>query len=296
MRLIYRTLTFLFLLSMINGLYAQDLEIKILNAAALAEGRVGAGLMLAETGETVWLDPDGHYPMQSVYKLPISMALLAMSDSGIINLNDSALVKKSELIGRHQHSPIRDMHPEGNFYIKVRDLVRYAVSESDGTASDVLMRLCGGPSAVQKYLAGLGLKNMLVLNTEKEIGENDSVQYRNYTTPRDAVRLLFLLNEGKLLKPASQKLLMQFITETRTGMKRLKGRLPDGTSVAHKTGSSGINNGTAAATNDMGIVTLPDGKHMIIAVFVSDSKAPDAVREDVIARIARLGWDYWLKK
>ena len=61
--------------------------------------------------------------------------------------------------------------------------------------------------------------------------------------------------------------------------------------MAHKTGSSGATNGIAAATNDIGIVTLPDGRHLAIAVFVSDSKADAATRDAVIARIAKAAWD-----
>jgi len=81
-----------------------------------------------------------------------------------------------------------------------------------------------------------------------------------------------------------------------TGAHRLKGFLPEGTVVAHKTGTSGTSNGLTRATNDVGIVTLPDGRHMAIAVFVSDSKANEAVREGVIAKIARAAWDYWSGK
>jgi beta-lactamase class A len=78
---------------------------------------------------------------------------------------------------------------------------------------------------------------------------------------------------------------------------RLKGLLPEGTIVAHKTGSSGKNeSGLAAATNDVGIVTLPNGKHFIIVVFVSDSKADDKTRDNIIAEITRAVWDKYNSK
>ena len=82
------------------------------------------------------------------------------------------------------------------------------------------------------------------------------------------------------------------MTESTTFPARIKGLLPASTVVAHKTGSSGTRNGLTAATNDIGIVTLPDGRHMAIAVFVSDSKADDATRDAVIAKIARLAWEF----
>lgn len=83
------------------------------------------------------------------------------------------------------------------------------------------------------------------------------------------------------------------MTETRTGLKRIKGLLPERTVVAHKTGTSSTVNGVTAATNDVGLVTLPSGQHLAIAVFVSDSQATDVIREEVIAKVARAAWDEW---
>ncbi len=88
------------------------------------------------------------------------------------------------------------------------------------------------------------------------------------------------------------------MTETPTGLRgirRIKGLLPDGTVVAHKTGTSGTVDGVTAPTNDVGLVTLPNGQHLAIAVFVSDSTANGAVREEVIAKVAQAVWDQWSK-
>lgn len=85
------------------------------------------------------------------------------------------------------------------------------------------------------------------------------------------------------------------MTETPTGLNRIKGLLPAGTVVAHTTGTSRTVDGVTAATNDVGLVTLPNGQHLAIAVFVSDSMADDATREEVIAKVARATWDEWSK-
>jgi beta-lactamase class A len=69
--------------------------------------------------------------------------------------------------------------------------------------------------------------------------------------------------------------------------------LPEGTVVAHKTGTSATVTGVTAATNDVGLVTLSNGQHIAIAVFVSDSQATDAIREEVIAKVAKVVWDEW---
>lgn len=264
---------------------------QIAEIASLAKGPVGVSAMVLETGETVAsLNPQDHYPMQSVYKLPISMAVIKQVDAGKIRLEQKVAVTKSDFVRAGQHSPIRDSNPNGA-EIAVSELLRFAISESDGTASDVLIKLAGGPQAVQAYLTGLAITDMTVLNTEKELGQDWQVQYRNYTTPDAAVALLRALHEKRGLSEASQALLMKYLIESTPGARRLKGSLPPGTIVAHKTGTSGTQKGITAATNDIGIITLRNGKHLAIAVLVSDSLADEATRESVIARIAKLVFD-----
>jgi beta-lactamase class A len=175
----------------------------------------------------------------------------------------------------------------------VRDLLRFMVSESDGTACDVLLGLVGGPTSVTRYLRGLGVGGIVVANTEKEIGRDEATQYRNWATPRAAVALLRALHEGRGLSPPSRALLLRLMTQTSTGPRRIKGLLPARAVVAHKTGSSRTVNGRTAATNDVGLVTLPNGRHLALAVFVADSRANDPTREGVIAKVARAAWNHW---
>ncbi|MEM8536084.1 MAG: class A beta-lactamase, subclass A2 [Chloroflexota bacterium] len=269
-----------------------ELRNQIEQIAATAQGRVGIAAMVLETGETVTLNNDQRFPMQSVYKFPIGMAVLAQVDQGALTLDQLIRVETSDFVSDLQHSPIRDDYPQG-VELSVAKLLRYAVSESDGTASDVLLRLIGGPEVVTAYLQDLGINDIMVANTEKELGQDHAIQYQNYATPDAAVRLLGALRQGKGLSETSQALLLQLMIETSTGLNRIKGMLPDGTVVAHKTGSSRTVDGVAAATNDIGIVALPNGQHLAIAVFVSDSTADYATREEVIAQIARATWDAW---
>jgi beta-lactamase class A len=256
-----------------------------------AHGRVGLAAEIVETGERVELRGAEPFPMQSVYKFPIAMAVLADVDRGRLRLDAPVRVEKSDFVTPRQHSPIRDQHPAGGFDMRLDELLRYAVSESDGSASDVLLRLAGGPGGVRAYLHALGIDRIRVMDTEKAIGSGHGVQYRNSATPREAVRLLKAFQQGRGLSPASRTLLMKWMTETPTGVRRLKGRLPESVAVAHKTGSSGTRDGSTAATNDIGLITLPDGRHLAIAVFVADSAAPDDTREDTIARLARAVYD-----
>jgi len=269
----------------------QTLKKEIEEIAATAKGRVGVSAMVLESGETLAsLNPQDHFPMQSVYKLPISMAVMKQVDAGKITLDQKVRVAKEDFVGRAAHSPIRDKYPNGA-ELTVSELLRFALSESDGTASDVSMKLAGGHEAVQAYLTNLGIKDMIVLDTENAFTQDHSLQFRNYATPEAAVSLLRALYERRGLSESSQALLLKFMTESTTGPKRLKGLLPAGTSVAHKTGTSGTEKGITAATNDIGIITLPDGRHLAIAVFVSDSPVDEATREAVIAKIAKAVFD-----
>lgn len=268
-----------------------ELRARIEKISHAAQGRVGVTATVLETGELVTLNGGQQFPMQSVYKFPIGMAVLAQVDRGKLKLNQKVRVEISDFVS---NSPIRDKNPQG-VELSLAELLKYMVSESDNTACDVLLRLAGGPEVVTQYLRDLGVNNIVVANTEKELGQDKALQYRNYATPDAAVVLLRTLHEGRGLSKSSQTLLLKLMTEASTGLKRIKGQLPNGTVVAHKTGTSGTVDGVTAATNDVGLVTLPNGRHLAIAVFVSDSTADDAIREAVIAKVARAAWDEWSK-
>lgn len=268
-----------------------ELRDQIEQISHAAQGRVGVTATVLETGETVTLNGNQRFPMQSVYKFPIAMAVLAQVDQGKLKLDQKIRVEASDVV---QGSRILDEKLQGMEF-SLAELLKYMVSESDNTACDVLLRLVGEPKIVTQYLRGLGVNDIVVANTEKELGQDTAVQYRNYATPDAAVVFLRAFHEGKGLSKSSQALLRRLMTETSTGNKRIKGLLPDGTVVAHKTGTSSTVNGVTAATNDVGLVTLPNGRHMALAVFVSDSRSDDATREAVIAKVARAAWDKWSK-
>lgn len=270
-----------------------ELQRQIEQIASAAKGRVGVRALLLETGQSVSLNAKEQYPMQSVYKLPIGMALLEQVDAGKLRLDQRVRIERSDYLKKEQHSPIRDRNPEGA-ELSLEELLRFAVSESDGVASDVALRMAGGAQAVMKYLNGLKVSEIIVANSEREIGQDWETQYRNWASPEGAVALLRAIHERRGLSEKSYATLLKFMTDSPTGPRRLKGLLPKGAVVAHKTGTSGRNaKGVTAATNDIGIVTLPNGRHAAIAVFVSDSPADEATREEVIARIAKAVWDKW---
>jgi beta-lactamase class A len=256
-------------------------------------GPVGAAAVIIEGGRVASFNGERRFPMQSVYKLPIGMAVLRAVDEGRLRLVQKVNVRREDLVPERLHSPLRDNNPQGGDFT-LRELIRLMISESDGTASDVLLNLAGGPEKVKAYLRRLGVEGVSVETTERAMAQGDEqVQYRNSATPESMLVLLRALQEGRGLSRASRNLLLDFMLKSTPGPRRLKGMLPAGTPVAHKTGTSNTIEGVTRATNDVGIITLPDGRHMAVAVFVSDTKADADVREGVIARIARAAWDCW---
>src|SRR5207302_1391032 len=261
--------------------------------APAAKGRVGVAAQLLESGETADLHGDEHFPMHSVYKLPISMAVLQRVDRGELKLDQQVKVEPSDFVRKGMSSPVRDKYPDGT-ELTIAELLRYALCESDGSASDVLMKLIGGPNSIMAFLEEIQAPDIQVVNSEKEIGRDWETQYRNWATPKGALALLAVLQSKHGLSAESQALLLKLMTEAIPGAKRLKGELPAGTVVAHKTGTGGTRDGTTSATNDIGIITLPKGTHLAVAVFVSDSSADEATRESVIARMAKAVWHWAL--
>jgi beta-lactamase class A len=123
------------------------------------------------------------------------------------------------------------------------------------------------------------------------------VQFTNWCEPVAMLSLLERFYGRKHLSKASSALLWKMMVETPTGPNRIKGLLPKETIVAHKTGTSGTNEkGVAAATNDVGIVSLPNGEHFAIVVFVANAMADEKTREEVIARITKAVWDEFTAK
>ncbi|CAN5221588.1 class A beta-lactamase [soil metagenome] len=280
----------------------RELAKQFADIASEIEGEVGAAAVVIETGEAAFLNGDERFPMQSVYKLPIAMAVLEQVNRGRLDLDEKIGVAKDDMVRKGMRSPLRDGNPEGGEFT-IRELIRLAMVESDGTASDVLMRVAGDAGEVQSFITRTGIFEMKVEDLEKEIGRDWQTQYRNYATPAAAVELLrWLRVSADAEQPDSREpietpwgLLLQFMADSNPGAARLKGLLPKGTVVAHKTGTSGTQNRITAATNDIGIITLANGKHAAVAVFVSDSTADEKAREAIIARIAHATWDRFSK-
>ena len=254
-----------------------------------AKGTVGVAIRHLESGKTTDYNGDKYFPMQSTFKFPIAMAVLHLVDAGKLTLDRKIKVSKVEMV-KDTWSPLRDKYPDG-VDATIDMLLSGMVSQSDNIACDILLRMIGGPKVADRYIKSLGIKSLDIVGTEADMHRDDKIQYRNRSTPFAMLQLLALLQDKSPLSAASTKYLLKKMKETTTGPKRLRGNLPKDAIVAHKTGTGNTyKNGVTSATNDVGIITLPNGKHIAIVVFIKDAAAKEAQREDVIARIAATAW------
>ncbi len=172
-----------------------ELEQQFAQIAKDANGKVGIAAFVIETGQNASLNGNEKFAMQSVYKLPISMAVMKQVSEGKFKTDQQIEVKKEDFVSKGQASALRDKFPDGTS-IALWQLIEYAISQSDGTASDVLMNLAGGAGEVQKYLGSIGVNDVAVKSSEKEMGKNWPLQYENFVTPNAAVSLLTELKAG----------------------------------------------------------------------------------------------------
>ncbi len=299
----------------------QALEAEWARLARVGGGVVGATAIHVETGRTVHLNESTLFPMASTYKIPIAVKLLELVERGEESLDRMVTIEARDL---HPGSgTLSQLFTKPGVALSVRNLLELMLLISDNSATDVLLRVVGGPAAVKEKMRELGLHRIHVdrptagliadylgatgvphesewtlemwrerfAAVSEEDGKRAAARYQNdardAATPADMARLLVKIQKREV---AGAELLLDILRRCQTGDARLKGMLPEGTVVAHKTGSMGV-----TITNDVGIITLPGGAgHVALAVFVKASDRPVAARERAIAELARAAHDYFL--
>lgn len=269
---------------------AQDKKLRkqIHEITVAAQGHVGMAMMALQGTDTMSFHGNDRFPMQSVFKVPLALAVLDQVDKGKLSLDQIIHIRKEELLVTW--SPIKKKYPEGTD-MKLSEVLAYTVSESDNNGCDILFRLVGGTDYVDQYIHSLGIDSISIKATEEGMAQAWEVQYTNWSTPAAMLQLLKGIHTGKYLSKTSNDFLLKIMRETSTGPGRMRGLLPKDAVVAHKTGTSDTKDGVKAATNDAGIVTLPNGKQYAIVVYVSNARADEATRDGVIAKLTRLFWD-----
>lgn len=255
---------------------------------------MGVAIKGSHPKDTLSINGNRHFPLQSVFKLHIALAILSQVDKGKFNLNQKIRIDEKDLLP-DLDSPIRKRYPNG-ITMTLSKILEYTVSQSDNVGCEILLRMIGGPEAVEKYCKESGIRDVSIkLNEEQQQADWD-LQFQNWTTPKAANEILkvFYLNKNHLLSKASHRFIWKVMRETKTGKDRLRGQLPGKTIVAHKTGSSGTNKkGITAAVNDIGVVILPDGSPYFISVFVTESTENSETNEKIIADLSKTAWEYF---
>jgi beta-lactamase class A len=294
----FNLIVLLFLIT--GGASAQSIDVlqqKIKQIVSTKNADVGVSIIGNNGKDTVSFNGEKNYPMQSVFKFHIALVVLSEIDKGKFSLDQKIEIKQQDLFPTY-YSPIKEKYPKG-VTLTIAEILEYMVAESDNVGCDVLLRLLGGPAVVENYFIKNGFNNLSIKINEEVMQANWDLQFQNWTTPKAASEILksFYNNNEKWLSTKSYDFIWKVMKQTTTGKDRLKGQLPKGTIVAHKTGWSGTNKtGITAAVNDIGIVFLPGGEHFFISVFVSNSKEGTATNEKIIADIAKVTWDYFITK
>ena len=280
-------------------------------------GILGAAVLDLQTGALSSVNGNTPLPLQSVFKLPLSIYVMHLAETGVISLEERVTLSQSDL--SIFYSPITEAFAHRQSYT-IRELVAAAVSDSDNTAADWLLERTGGPKALSKFFQARGLRQFRVDRYERELQPEsvglpasagqmtDSDAYQRYRAsipieartagmqryladPRDrmsavdAVRLLAMLNAGRLLNRRHTLELMEILVGTPSGPNRLKAGVPTDVLVYHKTGSSADVGALNGATNDIGIIALPDGRRFAVSAFLSGSSRPIEERERLIADV-----------
>jgi beta-lactamase class A len=291
--------------------------------ARAAPGTLAFGVMTLDTPAVWSSDPTFRAPMQSVFKAPLAAAALAEVDAGRLTLNETIRIGPEDLSPPPSRLNSAFHFGGAALEIPAADLISLAVRESDNTAADSIMRRIGGPGAVTGWLRAKDIKDMRVDRYERELQpdvrglpsfraawkdeaawsaarqdipaarrEEAMAAYladpRDTTTAQAALGFLNQLAAGALLSKTSTGFLLRLMTGAPTGPGRLRAGLPPDAVLAHKTGSSGTDLGLTPATNDIGLVTLADGRRFAIAVLLTGSTATESERDALIADSARL--------
>jgi beta-lactamase class A len=280
-----------------------------------APARLTVAFMDLENAEVWSRYGDTPMPMQSVFKAPLGAAVLSEVDAGRLSLDEAMVIGEEDL--SPQISAISSAWPAVRSYT-VRELLVRAVRDSDNTAADVLMKRIGGPGVVTAWLDGHRIGGVRVDRYERELQMEIAglasfrpawkdvapiaavpepqrraalagflADPRDTATAHGMIEFLSRLEAGDLLSPASTRMLLQIMGESRTGPGRIAAGLPDGARLAHKTGTARPDLGMSPVVNDVGIATLPNGRRYALALLMSGCRAPLPDCEQLLAQATR---------
>lgn len=293
-----------------------------------APGRYAIAAKHLRTGAVVRVNAAIRIPLMSVVKLPVAVVVLDGVAHGRWSLAMPITLVAQDM---HPRGWLGDRFPRGGGPVELHKLLVEMITRSDNSAADALMRLVGGPHIVTEWLERHEIHDLRVDRTERGLGDDwyglppgadtmgsaegirelrarvpdaahDSAARAMLLDPRDTgtadacVRLLERLWRGDLLPAAMTDTLKAILARSKTAPHRLPALLPKGTPVARKTGTGGTWRGVTVAINDVGVIRLPNGDDVAIAVLVGEPRGRVPRAERLIARVARTVFDAWSRE
>lgn len=287
-------------------------------------GEVGIAVRDVHGGWTASWNGSALMPQQSVSKLWVAITLFDAIDKGTVRLSDPVDVTAADMTLFHQ--PIRGELRGGVFHTTVSDLLNRAMTQSDNTANDLLLRRVGGPGAVRAVLARAGVQRVrfgpgerllqsgtagLTWRPEYSIGNafyaarsalpasvRQAALARYLADPVDGASAdgitdgLAKLKRGEIVSSESAQRLISIMYGSKTGPQRMKSGTAPGWLIAHKTGTGQIYEGVSTGYNDVALVTAPDGSTYAVAILIGRTREEIPTRQQLMGNVIRALVDY----
>ena len=258
---------------------AEDTDASLRRLEQASGGRLGVAIVDLESGRRTSHRGDERFPMCSTFKLLAVAAVLARVDLRTERLDRPVPFSKADLL---EYAPVTTARVnEGS--MTLGDLCEAAITLSDNTAANLILKTLGGPGAVTAYARSLGDSATRLDRVEPELNEARPGDPRDTTTPASMVRNLQRLLLENALTHRTRATLTTWLVGNQTGAARLRAGLPGGWRVGDKTGT-----GNEGTTNDVGILWPPRRRPVLVAAYLTESPAPARVREGTLADVARL--------
>jgi beta-lactamase class A len=265
----------------------EELDGRLLAICLRAGGDCAVAVTHVETDRTFSVRGDKPMPLYSVFKLPLAVEVLKQVEEGRLRLDQKVRVEPEEAAPGVKANSDLWLKPSDR---TIAELLEFSIVRSDNTSSDKMLELVGGPPAVNGRMRALGLRDIEVRASAREFLKGQGA-HPNTGTASDLARLLARLQKGEALQSPQLEVLLGLMGRAVTGQQRLRAGVPAGTPVGDKTGTG------PSTTNDVGLITLPEGRgHLAVAVLLDGSKLPAGEQEKLTAELARAAYDAYVAR
>lgn len=271
-----------------QAVYRSALAQRVAEIAEGSQGRIGVAAIDLTTGETVSVLGDQRFPLASTSKIAVAATFLEGVEQGRWRL-DQRFPLLHPRASKRFSTAVAPVY-EGKSLPAI-DLIEQMITRSSNPATDALLRVVGGPSAVNAWMRRAGIRDFSIdrdiATLVRDDGEFNPASYidkRDSATPKAMVELLSGIYQGKYLSSESRRVIVGAMGRTITGKRRMRALIPSTARVLHKTGS------LSGTSSDIGFIETPDGHTLAMAIYVTGQGTRPA-REAKIAAIARALYD-----